>query len=156
MRELAESGRYKGGPRPFGYEKDGVTIREDEAELIRVAASRVVGGVGISRIVKEWNAAGIKSATDNEWKNMRLKQTLLDPRIAGLCKYRGEVLRVAERHAVHDKQRLATFGGRRSTTDVDHLATVDSSNQHQARHARREQLFDARAGRARDILGEQL
>jgi site-specific DNA recombinase len=43
--ELAERGRYSGGgTRPFGYERDGTTVRESEAELIREAARRVLEG----------------------------------------------------------------------------------------------------------------
>jgi site-specific DNA recombinase len=34
-RQAAEQGRWIGGRRPFGYEADGVTIREDEATAIR-------------------------------------------------------------------------------------------------------------------------
>jgi len=42
--ELAQAGPYHGGSRPFGYERDGVTIREDEAVLIREAAQRILEG----------------------------------------------------------------------------------------------------------------
>ncbi|MGI8789543.1 MAG: recombinase family protein, partial [Actinomycetota bacterium] len=34
---LAQEGKYGGGRRPFGYERDGVTLRAEEADLIRGA-----------------------------------------------------------------------------------------------------------------------
>ena len=41
--ELAEKGLYHGGgARPFGFEPDGITVREDEAALIREAAGRIL------------------------------------------------------------------------------------------------------------------
>jgi len=43
--ELAERGRVSGGgPRPFGYEDDKVTIRKSEAKAIKEAASRILAG----------------------------------------------------------------------------------------------------------------
>ena len=48
--ELAQAGKYHGGSRPFGFEPDGVTIREDEAVLIREPAQRILEGEPVRRI----------------------------------------------------------------------------------------------------------
>jgi site-specific DNA recombinase len=50
--ELAETGKWKGGPRPFGYEPDGVTIREDEAAVARAAARRVIAGQSATQVAR--------------------------------------------------------------------------------------------------------
>ena len=38
----AKAGKYRGGPRPFGYDDDGMTVREDEAEVVREATAAVL------------------------------------------------------------------------------------------------------------------
>lgn len=43
-RQMAEAGVFRGGARPFGYEADGMTVREDEAAELRDAAGRVLAG----------------------------------------------------------------------------------------------------------------
>jgi site-specific DNA recombinase len=35
VQQAAEQGRWTGGRRPFGFESDGMTVREDEAQAIR-------------------------------------------------------------------------------------------------------------------------
>ena len=59
MQELAEQGKYSGGTRPFGYEGDGITIREEEAKLIREAAQYIIEGGTLYSLVQDWNARGI-------------------------------------------------------------------------------------------------
>lgn len=44
VREIAENGGWSGGGRPFGFEPDGVTVREDEAEEVRRASALVLSG----------------------------------------------------------------------------------------------------------------
>ena len=39
--EMAADGRYRGGRRPYGYEKDGVTVRDSEARVIRDATTGI-------------------------------------------------------------------------------------------------------------------
>jgi len=81
--ELAESGAFSGGARPFGYEADGLTIRESEAALIREAASRVLEGSTIYSIRKDWNERGITTANGKPWSYTSFKTVLTGPRIAG-------------------------------------------------------------------------
>ncbi|GAB3291987.1 recombinase family protein [Pseudoclavibacter terrae] len=49
------------GPRPFGYEKDRVTIRESEAEHLREAYAAVIRGETLNSIVRDWEKKGIRS-----------------------------------------------------------------------------------------------
>src|SRR5207244_2854749 len=57
--QAARDGKPRGSNRPFGYEKDRVTIRDEEADLIREAAQRVLDGASVSSIAREWNAREI-------------------------------------------------------------------------------------------------
>lgn len=62
--ELADKGKDSGGPRPYGFETDRVTIREDEAAVVRDAARRVLAGDGLTTIVRDMNERGIPTATE--------------------------------------------------------------------------------------------
>lgn len=79
----AEKGVPRGGGRPFGYDDDRVTIREDEAELIRSAADRLIGGASLNTIVREWTEAGVVTPKGNDWRNTSLRTMLINPRLAG-------------------------------------------------------------------------
>jgi site-specific DNA recombinase len=52
-RVQAKEGKYSGGPRPFGYEADGVTIRESEAAIVRETIQRLVDGDSSRSIVHD-------------------------------------------------------------------------------------------------------
>lgn len=82
--DMLTRGVYCGGPRPFGYDADGMTIREDEAALIRSAAERVLDGSGLYTLAREWNESGIFTPKGNPWRNESLRKVLLRPRTAGL------------------------------------------------------------------------
>jgi DNA invertase Pin-like site-specific DNA recombinase len=82
--DMLSRGVYCGGPRPFGYDKDGMTIREDEAELIRSAAERILDGSGLYTLAREWNESGVLTPKGNPWRNESLRKVLLRPRTAGL------------------------------------------------------------------------
>ncbi|MGH3699071.1 MAG: recombinase family protein, partial [Pseudonocardiaceae bacterium] len=45
--QRARAGRRSGGPRPFGYEDDGVTVREPEAAAVRTAVESVLAGASL-------------------------------------------------------------------------------------------------------------
>lgn len=82
-------GHYGGGPRPFGYEADGVTLRPDEAALLRKAADDVLDGVPLGRIVAGWNAAGIPTTRGKAWRPPSLGKVLARPRNAALVESAG-------------------------------------------------------------------
>jgi len=59
--ERAQKGdRTPHGIRPFGYQDDRITPREDEAEAIRWAARHVLAGGSVSAILREWTKMGVK------------------------------------------------------------------------------------------------
>ena len=100
--ELAEAGAVSGGgTRAFGYEADGVTIRESEAAEIRAAAERVLAGASLRSIVVDWQMR-VPSVTGGRWEARGVKRVLSSPRIAGLRQHRGEIVGPAQWSAIID------------------------------------------------------
>lgn len=81
--ELAEQGKHHGGPRPYGWESDGVTPREDEAANIREAAERVLNGQALRAIRDDWNRRGIPTVHGRGWQITTIRDILRTPRNAG-------------------------------------------------------------------------
>ncbi|MCY1696480.1 recombinase family protein [Curtobacterium sp. SL109] len=61
--------------RAFGWEADGITLREEEANLIRSAIEKIKNGASIASIQHEWNRAGIRTAVDPEQSKKKTKPT---------------------------------------------------------------------------------
>lgn len=101
----ADAGKWKGGRRPFGYEDDGVTIRESEAALIRKAADDVLAGASVQSIARHWNEQGSTTTTGAPWPLHGPRRVLLRPRNAGLMEHRGEVVGEAEWPAVIEPEK---------------------------------------------------
>jgi DNA invertase Pin-like site-specific DNA recombinase len=55
----AQQGRRAGGPRPFGYEDDGITVREPEAAAVRTAVESVLAGASLRSVARELNKTGL-------------------------------------------------------------------------------------------------
>lgn len=120
--QAAERGAYRGTPRPFGYESDGVTLRRAEADALRQAADDLLAGVSLSRIAAGMRDQGLtrpgrgrcetcgqgrhncEDAGDHEHSPRppqpvdanSLRRWLLRPRTAGLVEHRGELLTGAD------------------------------------------------------------
>jgi DNA invertase Pin-like site-specific DNA recombinase len=91
--ELAARGMPSGHRRAFGYELDGMTVRKDEAKLIREARDRIFRGESMSSICTDWTARGVQPATPGaSWRVTTFKKIMCGTRIAGLRKYRGETV----------------------------------------------------------------
>jgi len=90
-RRRAEAGQYSaGGPRPFGFGRDGVTVRPAEAAEIVTAADAVLAGVPIRQIVAGLRRRGVRTVTGAAWKPTTVREILRRPRNAGILVYRGE------------------------------------------------------------------
>ena len=92
MAELAEAGKFHGGHRPFGFEADGVTMRENECQLIESWADGILAGKGLEQLAREANAAGFLSARGRPILYTGVRQTLIGPRVAGLRQHQGKVI----------------------------------------------------------------
>jgi site-specific DNA recombinase len=86
--ELAATGKSAGGGRPFGYEADRRTVRQDEAQLVREAARRVLEGESMRSIARDWNDRGIPTVNGSAaWVAQVLRRLLVSARISGRREY---------------------------------------------------------------------
>jgi site-specific DNA recombinase len=93
--DAAARGKPHGGRRAFGYEKDGLTIVEAEAKLIKEARDRLLRGEGLHAIASDWNRRGIVPTTADAWRVTTLRGMITNARIAGLRQRKGVVVREA-------------------------------------------------------------
>ncbi len=95
--QRAQEGRHFGTRRCFGYEPDGLTIREAEAAAIREAYELVQSGGALREVARRWNAAGLRTPQkEQEWIGATAGKTLRTARLAGYRTYQGEIMRDAD------------------------------------------------------------
>jgi len=93
--ELAERGRWKGGPRPYGYKPEGdgaLSVIPEEAEVIRAAAARVLAGGTLYGICRDLSAQGVPATKGGGWRTPSLARVLTAPMVAGRREFHGEDL----------------------------------------------------------------
>lgn len=91
--ELATAGKPSGGgTRPYGYEADKLTVRAEEAEVIRECARRVLAGDSLRSICLDLNGRGVTTATGKQWTSQTLRRMLMSPRISGQRDHHGEIV----------------------------------------------------------------
>jgi site-specific DNA recombinase len=100
-RQAALAGKRRSGRRPFGYEKDGKTIRETEAAALRGAYASFLAGVPLAAICRTLNDGGhltpqagativhkgVERVVSGRWTPGTLAYVLSNPRNAGLRGY---------------------------------------------------------------------
>jgi site-specific DNA recombinase len=72
------------GTRPFGFEKDRITLRESEAAELRWAYSEILNGSSLYEIIQTWNHLGVLTSTGKQWSYATVQQMLKRPRNAGI------------------------------------------------------------------------
>lgn len=83
--QAAASGKYRGGPRPFGYEPDGMTVREPEAEIVREATRQVLAGRTLAAIARDLNeSTTIRPTRRPNWDFQAVRDLVVRPRNAAL------------------------------------------------------------------------
>lgn len=90
--QAAQQGRWLGGGRPFGFEADGVTPRQEEARVVRQVTAAVLAGESLGSLTRQLNEQGVRTTTGRTWSYPTLRQMLMRPRNAGLIAYRGEIV----------------------------------------------------------------
>jgi site-specific DNA recombinase len=103
QQQAAQQGRPAGGRRAFGYESDGMTVRESEAKHIRDAYDALIQGASLKSVAKRWNDAEVLTTMGNLWNHSTVRRTILNPRYAGLRAYRGEAVGPATWPALVDE-----------------------------------------------------
>ncbi|MBF6399204.1 recombinase family protein [Nocardia cyriacigeorgica] len=101
--------------RPYGYEKDGITVRESEAAIVREIVARVLDkhaaiqakteaagedtaaevkedAVGYKTIAVDLNRRGITTRTGSAWSGEKVKRLVLNPRYAGFVTHHGQIV----------------------------------------------------------------
>ncbi len=87
-RQAAERGTPpRSGTRGYGYERDKVTIVDDEAAVIREAARRVLAGEAVRAVAADLNERGIVTVTGKTWTTTNLTTVLTAARISGRREY---------------------------------------------------------------------
>ncbi len=76
LRMRAMSGLPTGPSRRFGFEEDRITIREDEAEIIRETTRRMLAGEIQERLLDDLNTRGILTRDGHQWGRTTLRQLL--------------------------------------------------------------------------------
>ncbi len=83
----AMAGEPNGSSRPFGFEADLVTIREDEAEVIRDLTRRFLAGESQDALLAELNARGVRTSYGKSWARGSLRRILTRERNCGRIIY---------------------------------------------------------------------
>lgn len=128
MEELAAAGRiHGGGVRPFGYERDRLTVRADEAEIIRQLAERFLAGETLISLTRWLNDEGVPtSGKATEWRTSSVRNVLRSARISGQREHRGEIVGPGEWPAIIPPEMTARL-----------RAKLDDPNRRTNRSARR-------------------
>jgi DNA invertase Pin-like site-specific DNA recombinase len=89
-RQQAVEGLWHGGRAPFGYRAEGhrLFVVPEQAALVREAAARILAGESVYRVLTDWNARGVRSATGGLWTDRAFKIVLRGPSIKGAREYR--------------------------------------------------------------------
>lgn len=89
------------GKIPFGYravrdDKTGAivarVIDQDEAEVLREAARRILAGESLRSVYRDFNSRGIAGPTDKGWSHRTLARVLQSPTYAGKRVHKGAVV----------------------------------------------------------------
>jgi DNA invertase Pin-like site-specific DNA recombinase len=108
--QAAAKGRRVGGRRPFGYEQDGVTLRQAEADAIRRGYNSFLSGLSLAAIARMWNAEGFVTGQSryspehkgepSPWQAYSVRMVLSNPRYMGKRAHLGEVVADADWPAI--------------------------------------------------------
>ena len=78
--------------RPFGWEPDGITVRESEAAILREIAGRVLKGEPQDAIAADLNQRGITTSQGKPWRVTGLRELLLRERNRGNLEHCGAIV----------------------------------------------------------------
>lgn len=90
MQDRAKEGKPQGGVRRFGYAPGGMTIVEEEAEIVREVFDRYLKGEGAAPIAKDLHSRGIKTAGGKAWNSGTIRALLDSRHVAGIRMHQGE------------------------------------------------------------------
>jgi DNA invertase Pin-like site-specific DNA recombinase len=100
--DVAAAGRPHGGQRPFGYDADMVTVRPDEAAVIRQLVERRLAGESWRSLTNWLTDEQVPTVSGKPWRTTSVQGLVTSARIAGLRQHRGEVVGPAVWPAIID------------------------------------------------------
>jgi DNA invertase Pin-like site-specific DNA recombinase len=92
-----------GGPRPFGWAGDRVTISKREAKLVRRGTAQILAGHSLHQVVQEWRASGINPPRAGAWTRMSVLMVLTRWRNAAVVSHHDEPLGEGQWDAIVDR-----------------------------------------------------
>lgn len=87
--QKAARGLPHGCRRVFGYESDGMTIKESEAEIVRILAQKFINGWSYKELSIWLNEQGIRSTQGNKFRAITLRDIIIRKRYAGIREHNG-------------------------------------------------------------------
>lgn len=87
MQQNVEMGKPPGGPRCYGYTKDGTETVPDEADDVRALFADLLAGVSLSGLARDLNERGRPNRNGKPWDHNAVRQLLLNERYAALREY---------------------------------------------------------------------
>jgi DNA invertase Pin-like site-specific DNA recombinase len=72
-------GLHPGGPRTYGFDVDRATVIEAEASVLLEAATHVLDGGSLARLVDDFNARALPTKAGGRWNETTLRRMLLNP-----------------------------------------------------------------------------
>jgi site-specific DNA recombinase len=80
------------GGRAFGFEPDGLTVRDADARWIREVANRIIAGESVGAIARDISDRGARTSAGNRWEHGSLGKLMRRARLAGLVSHHGEIV----------------------------------------------------------------
>ena len=113
--------------RCFGYEPDGLTVRESEADEIKNLAKAVIDGKSLRSLAIDLNQRGIPTVMGKRWASSHLGRMLTRSRLAGLREHRGKVI-APPRGPKSSNPTPSTTSAGSSTTRLANQAAADDAD----------------------------
>ncbi|MEU8250870.1 recombinase family protein [Nonomuraea sp. NPDC048916] len=127
-RQSAEAGKVSGGGmRPYGYAEDRVTVIDEEAEVIREAARRLLAGESLSSVCRDFRKREITTPAGGQWIPTTLRRLLASARISGRREHTPRSAAETTRPLLGEIVADAVWPAIISATDSDRLRTLLSN-----------------------------
>jgi DNA invertase Pin-like site-specific DNA recombinase len=101
--QAADLGKPHIAPRAFGYEPDGMTVREDEAEALRAAYRAILAGATLVSLCRDLTAASFTTPAGKPFRHSGIRAMLLNPRNIAIRTYWYEEVGPAQWPAIIDE-----------------------------------------------------
>lgn len=88
--QKAKAGKPHGSRRPFGFNDDQMTLRDEEAAVLRQMAEMVLSGHSFKHVAYWLNEQGHRTTTGKQWFPITVRNMLQKPRYAGIREYNGQ------------------------------------------------------------------